>query len=270
MLRFFRQIRLSLISQNRITKYVLYAIGEIVLVVIGILLALQVNNWNQDNMEQEELKTYVSSLIEDLEVDIAMIETIKFQNEEIIMRIDSLGAYISNKEIGELSNIDILCLTLNKPHRPYKWNRATLEELKSSGRLRIINNDAIIKSIAKYDSETYHLDVDYENDKIQFEKCTQLMAKIVNTNYDNFDLLYKMLLPKDNRRDYNLFETEPYVLADKQNLRLISQSMDDVKIMVNEFNILKSYLKIRTDDELPKLRMEGEALISKLKENYHN
>jgi hypothetical protein len=47
MISFFRTIRLKLLSQNRVTRYLVYAFGEIFLVVIGILIALQVNNWNE-------------------------------------------------------------------------------------------------------------------------------------------------------------------------------------------------------------------------------
>lgn len=55
MFRFFRQIRQRLLTENRFTKYLLYAIGEIVLVVIGILIALQVNTWNDERSKQREL-----------------------------------------------------------------------------------------------------------------------------------------------------------------------------------------------------------------------
>ena len=50
MIKFFRKIRQKLLTQNKFSKYLLYAVGEIVLVVIGILIALQINNWNQDRL----------------------------------------------------------------------------------------------------------------------------------------------------------------------------------------------------------------------------
>ena len=58
MLRFFRKPRQKLLPDNKFSKYLLYAIGEIVLVVIGILLALQVNNWNEtrkDRLTEREI-----------------------------------------------------------------------------------------------------------------------------------------------------------------------------------------------------------------------
>ena len=56
MLKFFRRIRQNLLIQNKTSKYFKYAIGEIILVVIGILIALSINNWNQDRLNQIEKK----------------------------------------------------------------------------------------------------------------------------------------------------------------------------------------------------------------------
>ncbi len=49
MIKFFRKIRQRLLAENKFNKYLIYAIGEIILVVIGILIALQINNWNERN-----------------------------------------------------------------------------------------------------------------------------------------------------------------------------------------------------------------------------
>ncbi len=53
MIQFFRHIRKRLLSENKFSKYLLYAIGEIVLVVIGILIALQINNWNENQKDRQ-------------------------------------------------------------------------------------------------------------------------------------------------------------------------------------------------------------------------
>ena len=70
MIKFFRKIRQKLLSENRFSKYLLYAIGEIVLVVIGILIALQINTWNENIKSLEQEKTYYCKIAEDLQVDI--------------------------------------------------------------------------------------------------------------------------------------------------------------------------------------------------------
>ncbi|SKB88672.1 DUF6090 family protein, partial [Maribacter arcticus] len=59
MIKFFRKIRQQLLTENKFSKYLLYAIGEIVLVMVGILLALQVNNWNELRKKEEaEIQLY--------------------------------------------------------------------------------------------------------------------------------------------------------------------------------------------------------------------
>ena len=67
MLAFFRRIRQSLLSEIKFSSYLLYAIGEILLVVIGILIALSINNWNQDRIERKIEKKLLAELFENLE-----------------------------------------------------------------------------------------------------------------------------------------------------------------------------------------------------------
>jgi sensor domain CHASE-containing protein len=71
MIKFFRKIRQKMLTENKFSKYLLYAVGEIILVVIGILIALQINNWNEkEKLKAEEvkfLKNFKQSLISDID-----------------------------------------------------------------------------------------------------------------------------------------------------------------------------------------------------------
>ena len=69
MIRFFRKIRQNLIKENKVGKYLLYAIGEIVLVVIGILIALQINTWNEDRKQSTSEDEFITSVKNDLKQD---------------------------------------------------------------------------------------------------------------------------------------------------------------------------------------------------------
>ena len=83
MIKFFRKIRQNLLSEGKTTKYFKYAIGEIVLVVIGILIALQINNWNEERKEKESLNAIYNLVISDLESDLKTIpEILKYNSNK--------------------------------------------------------------------------------------------------------------------------------------------------------------------------------------------
>jgi hypothetical protein len=74
MIRFFRKIRQQLLTESKFRKYLLYAIGEIALVVIGILIALSINNWNQDQMIRKTELTLLDEMKNNLKADLADID----------------------------------------------------------------------------------------------------------------------------------------------------------------------------------------------------
>jgi len=76
MLKFFRTIRKKLIEQDNVRKYLLYAIGEILLVVIGILIALQVNNWNEKRVQNNKEYDYLQEIRENLVADTVQINQV--------------------------------------------------------------------------------------------------------------------------------------------------------------------------------------------------
>jgi hypothetical protein len=95
MIKFFRKIRQNLLMENKTSKYFKYAIGEIVLVVIGILIALQINNWN----EKEQNKTKIVSVFKDIQEDLIndIKETDRFYNQ-FYKKQDSLALKIIQGE----------------------------------------------------------------------------------------------------------------------------------------------------------------------------
>ncbi len=88
MLKFFRKIRQRLLSESKFSKYLLYAVGEIVLVVIGILIALQINNWNEAKKEQAILNASLTSVRINLQEDIRNLNTQISYNESVLDAID--------------------------------------------------------------------------------------------------------------------------------------------------------------------------------------
>ena len=90
MIKFFRKIRQNLLSEGKTGKYLKYAIGEIVLVVIGILIALSINNWNQDRIYNKERKYLISELLTEFENNLEHIKSVSSSNQYYISKSDTI------------------------------------------------------------------------------------------------------------------------------------------------------------------------------------
>ena len=91
MIKFFRKIRQNLFSEGKTGKYLKYAFGEIVLVVIGILIALQINNWNEERKLDNRKQEYYSQLLDDLNSDIIFTHRWKsISQQESIVRLEEM------------------------------------------------------------------------------------------------------------------------------------------------------------------------------------
>lgn len=90
MIKFFRKIRQKFLSENRLSKYLIYAVGEIILVVIGIMIALQFNNWNESRKKEEQFKSSLEQLYNKITDDAWLYEYMIRENENVISTVDSL------------------------------------------------------------------------------------------------------------------------------------------------------------------------------------
>jgi len=140
--RFFNRIRKQLAKENKFFQYSRYAIGEILLVVIGILIALQINTWNKEREDQILKQSYLNSLIEDLAKDIDAIQnTIAYQIEDSL-RIAEHQKRLTKKDA---SLEDMLSLIV------YDWdprigglssfNTNTVEALVNTGNINLIDSE---------------------------------------------------------------------------------------------------------------------------------
>lgn len=106
MITLFRRIRQQLITSGSTTKYLLYAIGEILLVVVGILIALQVNNWNEDRSSVNETKSFLSKKMVNLQEDHDQL--IGLHDFRVQLSKDSESAF--NTSIKNMADSDLVAL----------------------------------------------------------------------------------------------------------------------------------------------------------------
>ena len=144
MLRFFRQIRQRLLNENRFSKYLLYAIGEIVLVVVGILIALQINTWNEYRKSGQAELALLRELKADLEYNKSELEITISENQKHLTGYQLIYSYLE-KDWPYAAQLDSAFNNLDIWAQPYLAN-TTYETIKSRG-IEIIRNDSLKKHI---------------------------------------------------------------------------------------------------------------------------
>ena len=148
MIKFFRKIRQDLLSKGKTGKYLKYAIGEIILVVIGILIALGINNWNQERIGHKKELDLLKNLKEEL-----------YQNVSIIKEIDSVYT-LREKECKEgvailkqASTVDMILKAdslLTTRWAVFRINRSTYDEMLNNGSFYSLNNKGLKQAIRKH------------------------------------------------------------------------------------------------------------------------
>ncbi|MFD2725698.1 hypothetical protein [Hyunsoonleella rubra] len=141
MIKFFRRIRQKLLSENKFSKYLLYAIGEIVLVVIGILIALQINNQNELRKEQLITDKYLQGFVEDLTADKALLDTLIYVRNKQRVCAKALIESVERKEIQLDSFYNNYYYIF--PFWKFSPSTNTMEEVLNSSQLRLITDETI-------------------------------------------------------------------------------------------------------------------------------
>ena len=149
MIKFFRKIRYDLMEKNKTGKYFKYAIGEIVLVVIGILIALQINNWNENRKNRIEEKALLTQL------DSEFKSNLKQLNQKIAMRNSMVDASLKlldylDHPIKRNNDSIIKYLT---PTTLVPTFDPIVNDLISSGRLQLIKNKRLTELLSLWTSE---------------------------------------------------------------------------------------------------------------------
>ncbi|MCJ7468019.1 MAG: DUF6090 family protein [Maribacter sp.] len=171
MIPFFRKIRKQFSDDNKPLKYLRYAIGEIVLVVIGILIALQINNWNENSKNKSLETSYLIRISKDLDNDLLEYKGTSELALERNNRVLFLEQAIKDPQLVEKSP-DYFIKSIGYAGYTYRpaISNHSFEELKSSGRLELINNEDLRVSIAKYyDFEFSYSQFDFIREDVQLK-----------------------------------------------------------------------------------------------------
>ena len=150
MIKFFRKIRQNLLIEGKTGQYFKYAIGEIVLVVIGILIALQINHWNEAQKNKKTEIDYLRSLLSDLKNDINLQDSIVPVYDYKITILDSLLHQLQNLSPGDDTRKAYQYWLPALGFPDYRSKDHTIETLKSSGKIETLTDEKLRRKIQSY------------------------------------------------------------------------------------------------------------------------
>jgi Family of unknown function (DUF6090) len=190
MIKFFRKIRQTMVKENKASKYLLYAIGEIILVVIGILIALGINNWNENRKKSiEETKILISLNSEIINNQIGLTTIIE-DHKFVLEKTNELSSLMNpNPKEIELEKLDTLMFAV--VFLP-KFNPITT--ILSSDKLEGIKDEKLKNKIATW---KYAFDKYAFNLKITYDHYTNYMYSFISENYQIKNLKDGILLKSD-------------------------------------------------------------------------
>ena len=255
MINFFRNKRKKLAEENKAVKYTRYAIGEIVLVVIGILIALSINNWNQNRINKQKEAHYLFSFKNDLEAQIVKFKgNIQFYG----IVINSAESILSDYSIqGNLSGIDSINTKLSKMMYSigYPEIKTTFNEVSTTGHIDLIQSKPLRTSIINYYqmSEANKLRVNGNEINVFYgqifptiKHSTILLAENFSfkTNKINKDLLKEQLTPvlktrlNDPSTEFDLVNAvSTRLIVAKTNLGVIQKSKNNAEVLLMAIKI---------------------------------
>ena len=230
----FKGIRKTMLEKNNIKKYLLYATGEILLVVIGILLALQINNWNENQRKLKEEQAIINNLKVELTQNLKQLSNKTISTN---YNIDALTLLIKKMNTNAFVNeSDSLGLMLSRITSPLTYDPfdGVMKDIVNSGKINLITNETLRLSITSWESNL--------TEAKEIERFIEQL---------NFSDLRPYLLDKVSARNYysSQFESSEFtwnpssVLMDKTFENLLVRSAEFSVVLKNRYDNLKSEIE---------------------------
>ena len=169
MIKFFRRIRQRLLSENKFSKYLLYAIGEIILVVIGILIALSINNWNQQRISHNKEQILLSELYQEFVDNKVQFDIVINVHQKSLDHCDSLIArFPFVMEPKNLNDRKKVWYYINRLKTNWTFNpsQGIINSLVSTSSFELISNRELRKLVVSWND----ILIDYQEGEIGSRK----------------------------------------------------------------------------------------------------
>lgn len=212
MIKFFRHIRKSLLMESKTSKYFKYALGEILLVMIGILLALQINSWNQKRLDRIEEKNILSNLhdefLENKRLSTNNIASIRGAMKANIEIMNLMGS--SDDELQN-HNLDSLFYS-SLPAAQFTSSSQSILNITQGGRMNIIKDKNIIKLLYQWQAQLEAVNIrERALDDWSYDQILPIMSKFISLKEMDMNGNYEWSGKSKLKKSYNpLFQSLEY------------------------------------------------------------
>ncbi len=157
MLLILKNLRKKFIQNNKVSHYLLYALGEIVLIVVGILLALGINNWSEENKLRSKEQFYLSGLKEEFETSKAKLEVLIEVNRSNYQNAEKIARYFSSDSVPDESELSELLYKAFSYDVIYNPNNSLLDEILNSSGFKTITNSELRRHLTDWESRVQRI-----------------------------------------------------------------------------------------------------------------
>ena len=248
MLRFFRRIRQSLIENNNLRRYTLYALGEISLVMIGILLALGINNWNQQRLNTNASKQSLLLLKENIREDITEIKSLKTIADTTLSHLVSLLDQIKRTDEADENVAKYLFQSVLE--HTFQSNKRTFEAMNNDGTIAYVKENLLNDILDYYNL----LDEISERESISNLYIKNLTEPYIIENYSHLVRYYSGLDALET-----IYEIDNRELPKLNTEEILNDSKIEI-LMVARYNQTK-----QTGDYYEQAIQQATQLISSIK-----
>lgn len=190
MITYFQKIRHKLLTENRLSKYLLYAVGEIILVVIGIMIAVSANNYSEKKKAIQQSNLYLTDMLEDLASDTAYLNKM-IANLENQLKIEE---WLLNKNNFSEKDVDSLRLSVSNVDWTFSLNDRSYRNIQSSANTKLVGYEHLYSEVSKY----YHV----TKARISLNNETELLQSSQKSTFDEV-LSNNLLITSRQYLDYS-------------------------------------------------------------------
>ena len=251
MIKFFRSIRKKLLSKGKTTQYLKYALGEILLVVIGILIALQINNWNQKRIDSNYEHIYLVGLKEEFQLSKLKLQELISVNQKNFIGAKNILEYTdANKELPTEDMFSKLLYQTFSNDISFNPNNSLLNEMINSGNLKNLSNTDLRKQLTNWISTLE--DVSKQEEELAIQRVKVL--DMFRTNETSLSTIFKqagadeildlpeikaevsnlgLLYSKEFENNVLMFLSASYA-TEKAHFQPLMQDLDDIINILNK------------------------------------